>query len=159
MATFAQKLTDKKIVKEVEVSGPIESVYQKWSTEAGLKSFLVQGAKVELRTGGPFEIYFDMEAAEGSRGSEGCQVLSYLPNEMLSFTWNAPPKFTEIRKNGPHTFVVLQFFPVGKDKTRIKLTHAGWYEGGQWDEVYDYFDKAWGMVFGALKASYDPAKK
>ena len=50
---------------------------------------------MDLRIGGPFELYFGgPDVPHDQRGSNGCQVLTYVPGEMLSFTWNAPPKAT-----------------------------------------------------------------
>ncbi len=68
---------------------------------------------------------------------------------MLSFSWNAPPNFGHLR--GKHTWVVLEFEPVDADKVNVRLTHLGWGQG-DWNELYDYFDRAWGGVLGALAA-------
>ena len=90
-----------------------------------------------------------MEAPAGMRGSEGCRVLSFLPNEMLSFEWNAPPTLGEMRDL--HHFVVIQFEQVSADSVRVRLSEYGFGAGEGWDKVYDYFDKAWGRVMGEFE--------
>jgi uncharacterized protein YndB with AHSA1/START domain len=127
---------------------PLEA-WEAWTTVAGLRSFLAPQARMELRIGGPFEAYFDPEAPKGSRGSEGMKVLSFVPEEMLSFTWTAPPEYPEVR--GEKMWVVLQFEQVAPRRTRIALTHLGWREGGQWDDVFHYFTRAWRTVLGRLE--------
>jgi hypothetical protein len=44
--------------------------------------------------------------------------------------------------------------PAGEGETRVTLTHVGWGEGGQWDQAYQYFDRAWGNVLANLKKSF-----
>jgi uncharacterized protein YndB with AHSA1/START domain len=88
-----------------------------------------------------------MDNAYGLRGSVGCKVLSFLPKEMLSFTWNAPPQYKEIRESEYHTWVVVNFKAISNNQTEVMLTHLGWQVDKNWDPVYDYFDKAWEVVF------------
>lgn len=149
---YVKDQSNKILRRDVLVPASLEDVWKAWTTTEGLKTFFSPAAKVELVLGGPYEIYFDLEAPYGSRGSEGCRVLSYLPMEMLSFDWNAPPEFGELRRK--HTVVVLQFNDAGPGKVRIVLSQLGWGKGEQWDKLYDYFYKAWSLVLGNLKKRF-----
>jgi uncharacterized protein YndB with AHSA1/START domain len=140
------------LIKERVVNAPRTEVWRAFTTTEDLKSFFAPDAYTELRLEGPYELYFLSDAEPGFRGSEGCKVLSFLEEEMLSLTWNAPPQFPEER--GQHTFVVVQFYDEDEGKTRVKLTHAGWKNGGRWAEVYDYFDDAWEKVLDWLEERY-----
>jgi uncharacterized protein YndB with AHSA1/START domain len=91
-----------------------------------------------------------MDNPVGLRGSETCKILSFLPNELLSFSWNAPPHFESVRNSTYKTWVVVQFFPISESQTRIKLAHVGWPSGDDWDLVFNYFDKAWQMVLEGI---------
>ncbi len=95
-----------------------------------------------------------MDNPDGLKGSEDCKILSFLPNKMLSFSWNAPPQFKEIRESEYKTWVVINFEPISKIETRITLTHTGWPDNDQWTAVYNYFNKAWEMVLKSLYESY-----
>ncbi|UCG32867.1 MAG: SRPBCC domain-containing protein [Phycisphaerales bacterium] len=141
--------------KEVTVTASPQEVWLAWTTTDGAKSFFAPEAHIELRVGGPYELYFNPSAPEGQRGSEGCRVLSFLPGEMLSFSWNAPLKFPEIRKE--RTCVVLRFEHLGDGRVRVKVYHHGWGEGAQWDQVYAYFDRAWDLVLGRFGQRFSPA--
>ncbi|NLH49463.1 MAG: SRPBCC domain-containing protein [Myxococcales bacterium] len=140
------------IVKETVVPAPRAAVWEAWTTREGIRTFLAPEARVELRFRGPFEIHFDRDAPAGSQGSEGMTILSYLPEEMLSFTWNNPPELAEIRHET--TFVVVQFMAVSPGETRVKLTHLGWPEGAIWDRSFAYFDRAWGVVMDRLRRRF-----
>ena len=34
------------------------------------------------------------------------------------------------------------------------MAHVGWGDGGQWDQAYAYFDKAWDQVLGNLQKRF-----
>ena len=144
--------TTRAIHEEVTVAAPRAEVWKALTTTEGVKTFFAPDANVELRLNGPYEIFFVPSAKLGERGGEGNRVLSYIPEEMLSFTWNAPPKFGAFRAK--RTFVVIRLSDAGEGQTRVELTHAGWQEGEQWDQIFDYFAKAWPHVLGNLKKRF-----
>jgi uncharacterized protein YndB with AHSA1/START domain len=142
--------TERALVAETLVSAPPAEVYRLWTSEAGIAAWWVQQSHIELRVLGPYELHLMGEQPEGSRGSEGCRVLGWLPDKMLAFTWNAPPNFGPLRDQ--YTQVVVEFDAVG-DRTHVRLTHHGWPEpfDGRWPELYDYFETAWSRVLEALE--------
>lgn len=148
-------VADQCILKEILVPGSPAELWPLWTSAHGFMAWLVPDAKVELRIGGPFELYFLADAPEGERGSEGCHILSYVPERMLSFTWSAPPHLELTR--GQRTWVVVEFIEEGA-ATRVRLTHTGWPATGlaepesQWPDTYAYFDRAWGSVLEDLRA-------
>lgn len=141
------EISDRAIKKRVRVNVPVEVAWKAWTTYEGLKSFIGIENEIELCIGGKFEIYFLMNNPIGLRGSEGCKVLSYLPQEMLSFSWNAPPQYKEIRESRYKTWVVVIFQRINESETEVLLNHIGWPDELKWNVVFEYFDKAWGHVF------------
>lgn len=141
------QITDKQIIKHISHDLTRKEAYELFTTSEGLKLFFGEDNRIEITPGGPYEIYFLMDNPPGIRGGEGCKVLSFIPNKMLSFTWNAPPQYDAVRNATYKTWVVLEFEDMG-----LTLTHLGWPEGQEWDEVYNYFDRAWSIVLSNLKA-------
>jgi len=143
---YADSVLEKNLRQEVVVPGTLKEVWDTWTTTEGLRSFFSPNSRIDLRIGGVFEIQFNMSAPYGKRGSEDCLVLSYLPEKMLSYEWNAPPSLGKMR--GIRSHVVILFEEVEPDKIRVDFNHYGWGEGEEWQEVYDYFDRAWSYVLG-----------
>lgn len=143
-------ISDKKITKTKRTSESLDKVWWRWTTHEGLKTFFGIDNTIELEPHGKFEIYFLMNNPEGLRGSEGCTILSYLPKEMLSFSWNAPPEFEEVRNADYKTWVVVQFKEISENEVEITVTHLGWPHDALWNPVFDYFDVAWGNVLQRL---------
>jgi len=149
---YAPDPSDRILAKEIIISAPVAEVWRAWTTNDGVRSFFAPNTNIELTPGGPYEIYFNMDVPPGLRGSEGCKVLSFLPEKMLSFEWNAPPEFGLLR--GQLTRVVILFDTAGPDTTRLNFFHLGWGSGRGWDKVYEYFDRAWGFVLNSLNKKF-----
>ena len=143
---------ERAVRKQALVAAPVAQVWSAWTTRAGLESFFAPEAMVEPRPGGAFAIHFDPYAAPGLRGADDMRVLAVQEPRMLSFTWNAPPHLPEARAQ--HTVVIVRLAPADSGGTRVDLTHVGWGDGGQWDEAYRYFDRAWGAVLANLQKRF-----
>lgn len=150
---YPAEISDRVLYKEVTVKAPLDSVWNAWTTNEGAHEFFSPYTNIQLRTGGPFEIYFSNDGELGMRGSEGCKVLSFLPKSMFSFEWNAPPQFGPLRYI--YTRVVINFEALGSDSTKVKFSHLGWGTDLGWDEIYNYFDRAWGYVLGNLAKRFE----
>ena len=141
--------TDRILRAEVEVPASRAEVWEAWTTEAGIRTFLARGAHIEPRVDGAYEIFFDPTAPQGQRGGDDLRILVYEPPRRLSFTWNAPRAQPIVRAQ--RTVVTLDLAERGAGHTRVRLTHSGWGEGPEWDAAYAYFDKAWsGFVLPSL---------
>jgi len=151
--TFGQtkmEVTHKQIVKTKTINQPLDTVWWRWTTHEGLKTFFGSDNKIELMPNGAFEIYFLLDNPAGLRGSEGCKVLSFLPQRYFSFSWNAPPQFEEVRKSDYKTWIVVEFNAISDNQTQITLTHLGWPDDERWMPVFDYFSKAWDVALNNL---------
>ena len=150
---FAPDSETRSFVQEVSIVAPVESVYAAWSDSAGfVKAYDPERsalkANIDLAIGGRYEWLWD-----GEVGSNDCQVLSFIPNRMLSFSWNAPPEQTDSRAK--RTWVVVEFDPINDGGTHIRLTHLGFGSADHWNETYDYFQAAWPVVFSRFKQNLE----
>jgi len=133
------------------VETSLSAAWDAWTTNEGVRTFFAPDSNVELSIGGSYELYFDIHAALGSRGSEGMRIQSYVPERMLAFDWNNPPSIPSIRNE--KTWVVLEFSEMDDELTEVNLTHLGWGEGPAWDEAYQYFMVAWPKVLSRFERS------
>jgi len=142
------------------VPGTPAEAFADWTASDRMTAWLGVETHIELRIGGPYELLFMADAPAGNQGSERCRVLSFLPGQMVSFTWNAPPHHPHTRLR--HTWVVLQFTATA-DGTRVDLHHTGWpaegwddggaaVENSPWAETLAYFEVAWGRMLAAYTA-------
>jgi PTH1 family peptidyl-tRNA hydrolase len=140
--------------KSVTVSAPRETVFDAWTTEEGARTFFAPDARIELKPGGAYELYFNPDEQTGDRGSEGCKILAYRRPQFLVFSWNAPPEIPTLRKKRAKTRVEVRLEEAGA-RTDVTLTQSGWGKGPDWDECFNYFERAWDVVLSGLKASFE----
>src|SRR5262245_33801241 len=146
---------------EVRVHGRLADVWSAWTTNTGAQQWFAPKTNIELRTGGSFEILFMPDNPPGKRGTEDLKVLSYLPQEMLTFDWSAPPQYPRARAQ--RTWVVVRFADLGDGTVRVRLSQAGFAERAaehpdqkeEWEQVREYFSKAWPTVLEKLRAHFD----
>ncbi len=136
--------SERSIRAEAIVDAAPDEVWQAWTTEAGVRSFFAPACRVDLRVGGAYEMYFNLDAAGGERGGEGLVLLAFQRPSMLSFTWNAPPELPSVRPQRTH--VVVRIAPLGPRSSRVTLAHDGWGQGGEWEQAVRYFQSAWSEV-------------
>ena len=149
-ATAAETVSARAVRVETTVKAPVSEVWRVWTTSQGAEEFFAQKANIRLAIGGPYEIQFDSN--DERSGTKGLKILSYAPEEMISFQWNAPPEYPDVRNGG--TWVVVQMRQEGTDRTRVTVTHLGWKEGPEWDRAYDHFVRGWDDLMKRLERRF-----
>lgn len=149
---FAVLAEERALRKEVVVKAPLEAAWAAWTTSEGAQSFFAPEVVVNARPGGAYFVHFNPFAPPGLRGADDMRVLAVQPMRMISFTWNAPPHLADARPQ--KTVVIVRLEPEGDERTRVRLTHVGWGDGGQWDQAFEYFDRAWGRVMANLEKRF-----
>jgi uncharacterized protein YndB with AHSA1/START domain len=133
------------------VNAPVVQVWRVWTTSEGAQEFFAEKANIRLAIGGPYEIQFDPK--DERSGTKGLKVLSYSPEEMISFQWNAPTQFPHVRDGG--TWVVVEMRPEGTNRTRVTVEHLGWKDGPEWDAAFAHFQQGWGELMKRLQRRFD----
>ena len=156
-AVLAGEETERILRKNISIQAPLEKVWRAWTTEEGLAP--VSGtSNVELRVGGPYEWFLDLEPDEnGLKGGQGSRILAFLPGEVLAFDWTFPPSIPSLRRSRAKTQVVIQFDEPEDGVVRVRFAQLGWGKGDDWDEGYTYFDKAWDWVLQRMKETLEEA--
>jgi len=144
---------ERAITKEVVVPAGIDAVWAAWTSEAGIESFMAPEAEIDARPGGAFHVHFDPFGQPGMKGADDMRYMALQKPTLLSFDWNAPPQFAQARRQ--RTFVIVRLKALDADSTQVKLTHIGWGDGGEWDQTFGYFDRAWGSVLGNLRKRFE----
>jgi uncharacterized protein YndB with AHSA1/START domain len=150
---FSAAAQERVIQKQVVVKADVGATWQAWTTTEGIRTFFAPDGRIEARPLGPYEIYFNPYAKPGLKGADDMIVLAVQEKKMIAFTWNAPPSLPQVR--GHRTHVAVRLRPVGDSETEVRITHSGWGEGGEWDQAYDYFGKAWDHVLGNLRKRFE----
>jgi uncharacterized protein YndB with AHSA1/START domain len=155
LTSAEQGMVKEKIVNLfIRINAPLDSVWSRWSSEKGIRKFFAPACNYELKTFGKLDILFAPQAPAGQRGAEDNLILAVEEKKMVSFTWDAPPQYPEIRKQ--RTLVTVRFYPTTVNQTLVTLSQTGWGQGENWETVRTYFNNAWaGFVLPNLKYSLE----
>jgi uncharacterized protein YndB with AHSA1/START domain len=142
---------------ETVIRAPQAEVYRAWSEGRAFAAAFDPArpelrAEIDLAIGGRYEWLWD-----GSTGSNECQVLSFVPGRMISFSWNAPPEQPDSRAQ--RTWVVVELQPAGDGATRCRLTHLGFGSAPHWQETRAYFEQAWPYVLERFRENLEAAAR
>ncbi|WP_295640109.1 SRPBCC domain-containing protein [uncultured Methylibium sp.] len=153
LAAMPLRAAERSIDKQVVVNATLDQLWAAWTTREGIVGFFAPDAVIDARVGGAFHIHIDPGAPPGSKGADDMRYMALQPKRMLSFDWNAPPSLPGVRQQ--RSFVVLRFEALDERRSRLTLHHTGWGDGGEWDQAYAYFDRAWGHVLANLQKRFD----
>jgi uncharacterized protein YndB with AHSA1/START domain len=135
---------------EGDINTPVSEAWRVFTTSEGAEEFFAEKANIGLAIGGPYEIQFDPK--DERSGTKGLKILSYAPEEMISFQWNAPPQLPEVRNGG--TWVVVEMRPIDAYRTHVTITHLGWKDGPGWDQAYVHFQRGWSELMNRLQKRF-----
>ena len=138
------------VKKEVLVPAPAAEVWKALTTTDGVKTFFAPDANVDLKPGGPYEIYFFPDAAPGGKGCDGCTVVSFEPERSLVVTWSFPPSIPALREAKVFAKVSFTLAADGPTRTKLLLVHDGFPSSRDGARGRTYFADAWDTVMGRL---------
>ena len=75
----------------------------------------------------------------GDRGTIQNEILSFVPNRMLSMKVGLPEIFAEEVREANSLFAVISLTPAGKNRTRVTISMLGFGTGPGWDAAYRIF--------------------
>jgi uncharacterized protein YndB with AHSA1/START domain len=114
---------------EVTVPAKVEDVWDAFTTESGLKTWLWPDVSVDLREGGEWLARFSATSVGGGT------IVRFTPLRRIEMRAMAPEQFPEVRRE--RTPAIFEFERAGP-QTRVTLTQTGWKQGKEWDDAYEY---------------------
>jgi len=138
-----------RVDKSLVIQTDINKVWGLFATKEGLERWAAPAANVELRFDGLYERLDNPSAPEGRRGQEGRRILTYLPHELISYTWLAPPQFPEVREG--QCWETWRFYDLGDGWVRLRYAALGLGEGSQWRDAFNLLDQRMEFVTGNLR--------
>jgi len=129
---------------------PGREAFRHFTDPALLERWLAPQAKVEMRIGGGYELFWQPEDPENN-STIGCRITALTPDQLVAFQWRSPVQFKPFANGAdPLTHVVVTFHEDAQG-TRIQLIHTGWRSEVRWEDARVWQDRAWRMAFRSLE--------
>lgn len=128
-----------------------EEVFPLWTERDELVNWLCGDARVEPRTDGAYELFWDIERRDAN-STLGCRVITSRPSAQLSFQWRGPEHHRIMEPPGS-TMVEVTFAPK-RHETLVRLTHTGFGRSPEWLDAREWQAVAWQRAFESLRDVY-----
>lgn len=137
----AQPHSSTKVLRiELSIPAPVHEVWEAFTTQQGLSSWLAPDVSVELKPGGDWLVKFPGSTAGGT-------IVSFVPEKEIVINALAPDRFPQVR--AARTRAVFTFTAEGKS-TLVRLSQTGWQSGAEWDAAYEYLAAGNAQILGML---------
>ena len=149
--SYVMPAGDRVLSTEVEVDATPSTVWRALTTSEGLRGFAAPVAAIDLRPGGMWEASHDRAAQLGDPGNILNEVITYVPERMLSIRIaRTPPNFPhpEVARQ---VWTVIEIVDLGHGRSRVVTSMCGWKQGPAWDDIYNFFDQDNRIVASRLK--------
>ncbi len=131
---------------EAVMDASVSEVWKAFTTPEKMRGFIAPVIALELKIGGVWESSYRPDAKLGQPGNIHNEVLSFVPEKMLSIRIKeTPPQFPHV-EIGKSVWTVLWFDDLGGGKTRVTVEMLPYREGGGWDEIYKVFEAGNGIT-------------
>ena len=132
---------------EIVVPASAADVYHAFTTAEGWRTWAVPFAQLTpaLGVGAVMETSYNPAAKSGDANNIKNKVLAYIPNRLFAFQVVQAPQGFKHADLLVQVFTIAELEPIGKRRTRVKLSMLGYGSGAAFDELYAFFAKgnAW----------------
>jgi uncharacterized protein YndB with AHSA1/START domain len=141
-----------------ELQTPVEDLWALWTEPDKASKWLAGGATIDLRVGGTYLLTGHL-ATRPLSGPVGGPIVGLEEEYVLKVSWKFPSQFgATVSEATPPTGLVVLFQPLGPNRTRLRLEHDGWREGGaEWTAAFQWQTEVWTAVLARLKQGDLPA--
>ncbi len=141
---------DKIIYKYIHLNCNQHQVFEMFTANKLLESWLANLAEVEPFESGKYELFWEPDDRENN-STIGCKITKIMTDKFIAFEWRSPKQFKHFANIAdPLTHVVIFFIP-DKNGTEIHLIHSGWRNQKEWDEAREWQERAWSLAFQELE--------
>lgn len=139
------------LVHELEIAAPVDEVWRAISTPEGWLRWAVSAAWRDPDDADILETSYDAGAQPGAPQNIRQRFLVRIPNRLLAFqTIKAPAGFVDAEQFGG-VRTVFELSPVGPDRTRVRLTGAGYPSSGAGLRLLAFFDRGNATTLESLR--------
>ena len=147
------------LVTEGVVRAPVDSVWNAFTTSAGLESWMAAHATLELKIGGTMQTVYAQEAKLGDASTIENTVLAYEPRRMLVIRVSKAPAGFPFPHAIEHMWTVSYFEPVGAKATRIREVSMGFGTDDESQKMREFFERGNASTLVALQKRFAPPAK
>ena len=150
------------VSSEAIIDAPQAEVWYAFTSRAGVESWMVAKASIDLRLGGLMRTQYRKESELGDDGTIENTFLSFDAPRMYSMRISKPPATFPFANAWKRVWTVVYFDPVETGRTRVTIRMLGYGDDKESQEMRAFFTVGNQYTLDMLAAKYKavlPAKK
>lgn len=132
---------DNRLIDEAVVNAPLDQVWAAFTTKAGLESWMVAHAEIELKIGGKMKTRYDSKGTVDDAMAIENTILSYEPMHMISFRVTKSPQGFPFPNAITNMWTVVYFEAQGEKATRVKEVCMGFGNDEESKKMREFFKR------------------
>jgi uncharacterized protein YndB with AHSA1/START domain len=145
-------------MKTIEIKknfhAPLSTIWEEWTNNHKLETWLTEKANVYPKLGGHFELFWDPENPN-KNSTINCKIKEIIPKKKLAFNWKGPVPYADLMNIDPlPTSVSILFEKINDNETMTTLIHSGFGESIAWKEAQEWQTKAWEIALAQLQLKH-----
>ena len=149
---------DNPLVHEGIVAAPLEDVWTAFTTKAGLESWMVAHAEIELKIGGRMRTHYDPKGTIGDAKTIENEIICYDPKRMLSFKVSKPQEGFPYPNAVKKMWTVIYLEPDSPKTTRVRVVGLGFGDDEESKKMRAFFDRGNAFTLKKLQERFATKK-
>lgn len=142
------------LVFEGVVDAPVDSVWDAFTTRAGIESWMAAHASFDLRIGGTMQTVYAATAKLGDPSTIENRILAYEQKRMLAIQVSKAPEGFPFPNAIKSMWTVIYFDAVDPTKTRIREVSMGFGSDDESQKMRQFFDRGNAFTMAALQKRF-----
>jgi len=139
------------LVSEALVEGSVDEIWPMITTKAGMESWMVAHAEVDLRAGGLLRTNHDPNGKIGDAQTVTNRIKVVTPKRLFSFEVTQAPAFFPFAGPVVGTWYEVTLIPLGPKRTRIRCVGRGFEGGPLGYAMREFFERGSGWALEQLQ--------
>lgn len=143
--------TGRSTIQEYALDHPAAKVWSAVSDPAQAKKWMAPRVEMDLRPGGAMRTNYDVNAAADADSWIVREVLAVDPGRVVAVKMVTAPAQFPFKKSIEGTWTMIFVDSLPNDRTKLRITGAGFRDDDETKTMIEYFDKANPQVIEKLK--------
>ncbi len=145
---------DRGLIHEGLVNGPLNQVWAAYTTKAGLESWMVAHAEIDMKIGGLLKTQYDPKGTTDDATAIANTILSFEPMRMVSFRVTKPPRGFPFPNAIANMWTIVYFEAEGENATRVREVCLGFGEDDESRKMREFFNRGNAITLERLKKRF-----
>ena len=143
--------------QSVVIAAPVARLWRAFVDPVEFRRWNAPVVAIDLRVGGTLEAAYDTSKPLGDPDNIKNRIITFIPERLLVLQNVQAPHDLPHADLFQRTVTVVEYEPLGADRTRVTISCTGWATDPDSGRLYAFFERDDAMLLEKMKAIYEAA--